>query len=401
MVELHPEAPPSQPAFAFRFEPGEGWRLTARGLPPDLVGRRLESLLRVRVAEAGDDGDVPTVLGDHEITDDGVDFVPRYPLEPGVLFRATLDLRVLGRPGLGEVHTLLFSVPKETEAGDTEVTQVFPSSSVLPENALRFTVRFSRPMRRGGAETNIAVLGPHGWPAPDILYRAPVELWDRSMTCLTVLLDPGRLKRGVGPNRTLGPPLRSGQLHALAISPGMIDGNGRPLRQGFRKSFLVSDAVREPIAFERWTIRAPASGTLDPLELEFPKPLDWAQLWRGIAVASESGAPVGGRIDINRGETLWRLTPDAPWRTGRYRVHVSPALEDVCGNTIDGPFDGPVRSGGDMALERIIRSRPFVVTEARRRARGRVVDSRLSIVRPPLTPADRGRASAPSARRIP
>jgi hypothetical protein len=144
----------------------------------------------------------------------------------------------------------------------------------------------------------------------------------------------------------------------------MIDANGRPLRHLFRKSFLVSDAVREPIAFERWTIRAPTGETLDPLEIDFPRPLDWAQLWRGIAVTSESGAPVGGGIELDRGETLWRLTPNVPWRAGPYRVRVSAALEDVCGNTLDGPFDGPIRSGGDMALEKSIRSRPFVVTEA-------------------------------------
>jgi hypothetical protein len=367
MVQLDPEASAKRPALAFRCDPGTGWRLTARGLRPDLVaslGRRLETVLRVSVAGAGDDGDVPNVPGDHELLDDGVLFLPRYPFEPGVPFRAILDLRVLGPSGSAELQTLDFLIPREGGTGDTDVSQVFPSSDVLPENLLRFTVRFSRPMRRGGAEENIAVLGADGRPAPDILYRAPVELWDSGMTSLTILLDPGRLKRGVGPNRMLGPPLRPGQRYTLAISPGMIDGNGRPLRQGFRKSFLVSDPVREPIGFERWTIRAPASGTLDPLELDFPRPLDWAQLWRGIAVASESGAPVGGRIDINRGETLWRLTPDAPWRTGRYRVRVSPALEDVCGNTLDGPFDGPVRSGRDMALDRTIRSRPFVVTEA-------------------------------------
>jgi hypothetical protein len=315
------------------------------------------------VAEAGDDRDLPNVLGDHEVLGDGVCFTPRYPFEPGVPFRAVLDLRSLGRPGLAEVQTLEFSLPRK-DGGGAEVSEVFPSSDVLPENLLRLYVHFSRAMQRGKARANIELLGPDGRPAPDVLYRAPVELWDRSMTCLTILLDPGRLKRGVGPNRALGSPLSSGQRYTLAIAPGMADMFGRPLRHGFRKPFSVADAVRQPIAFERWRIHIPREGTREPLELNFPSPLDWAGLLRGIAIASESGRPIGGRIDIDRGETRWRFTPDAPWTAGAYNVCVSSGLEDPCGNTLYGPFDGPFRSADDIALETADRSMRFVVKAA-------------------------------------
>jgi hypothetical protein len=368
MVELDrdPDARANPLAVALEFDPILGWCVRARGLRPDLVvrfGGRMESLLRVRVTEAMNDGYLPNVLGDHEVLDDGVRFAPLYPFEPGVRFRAVLDLRVLKRAGLVEVQTLEFSIPKDAGAGDTEVSQVFPSSDLLPENLLRFYVRFSRPMKRGGAEKNITVLGPDGEPTPDVLYRAPVELWDSSMTCLTVLLDPGRLKRGVGPNRMLGPPLRSGLWNTLSIAPGIIDVDGCPTVKGFRKTFRVSDAVREPIAFERWSIEAPAKGTLEPLELNFPKPLDWAQLWRGITIAEVSGKPISGRIDIDLGETQWKFTPEAPWQAGSYDVRISPALEDICGNTPYGPFDAPFRSC-KVAIKTGIGSLPFAVTAA-------------------------------------
>ena len=367
LVEPDREALANLPALAIELEPDVGWYVRARNLRPDLIaslGGRLESLLRVSVAEAGDHGDLPNVFGDHENLCDGVRFIPHYPFEPGVPFRAILDLRVLGRPDFGETQTLEFSIPRVAGPGDTEVREVFPSCDVLPENLLRFYVRFSRPMQRGRARDYIEVLGPDGGPAPDVLYRAPVELWDSSMTCLTVLLDPGRLKRGVGPNQVLGPPLRSGQRYTLAIAPGMIDTDGCPLREGFSKSFRVSQPVREPIAFERWELQVPAMGTFEPLELNFPSPLDWAQLWRGITVISDSGKPISGQIDIDLGETRWRFTPDAPWRAGGYSARVSPGLEDVCGNTPYGSFDGPFRSANDVALETAIRSVPFVVKAA-------------------------------------
>jgi hypothetical protein len=113
----------------------------------------------------------------------------------------------------------------------TEVEKVFPSSDALPENLLRFYVYFSNSMQRGRAEAEIALLGPDGEPASDTLYRVPVELWDRSMKCLTVLLDPGRLKRGVGPNRELGPPLKAGQVYTLAVGAGILDLSGRGLHK--------------------------------------------------------------------------------------------------------------------------------------------------------------------------
>jgi hypothetical protein len=345
---------------------GQGWCVRARNLAPGFatfLGGRVDSLLRVKVAEAGgrNDESLPDISGDHEILGDGLRFIPHFPFESGIPFRATLDLGALGQPGLAEIQTLEFSFRREMRAAETEVKQVFPSKDVLPENLLRLYVVLSSPMQRGRAADNIAILGPDGSPAPDVLYRAPVELWDSNMTCLTVLLDPGRLKRGVGPNRMLGPPLRAGQRYTLAVGPGMIDMHGRPLREGFAKSFSVSEAVREPVAIEKWTIRPPEMGGRQPVELVFPRQLDWAQLWRGITVASESGQPISGRIDIDLGETRWRFTPDAPWQEGAHSVRVSADLEDICGNTPYGPFDRPIGLADDVAREAALLSIPFEV----------------------------------------
>jgi hypothetical protein len=363
----HHEALANPPGLSIEPDPdGRGWCVRARGLGSALATspcERLGSLLRVEVAEVGDldREELPGISGDYLVRDDEVRFTPHFPFEAGVSFRAILDLRVLRQPGTGEVLTREFSFPAKTSNEVSEVTQIYPSSGVLPENLLRFYVRFSSPMQRGCVEDNVEMLGPGGSSAPDVLYRAPVELWDRSITCLTILLDPGRLKRGVGPNRTLGPPLKAGQRYTLKIGPGMIDVHGRRLRDGFSKSFSIAKAVREPIAIEAWSIRPPAIGSREPLELTFPWPLDWAQLWHGIAVTSETDGPVGGQIDIDMGEKRWRLAPDIPWRAGAHWIRISPTLEDVCGNTTSGPFDGPFRSADDVARETVIRSITFVV----------------------------------------
>jgi len=356
----------NEPTLAIESNLGSaGLCLRARKLSPELVASlrgRGESVLRVKVAEAGvsDDDELPDISGDHEILGDGVRFTPHFPFECGILFRAILDLRAIGPLGLADVQSLEFSFSREIGALDTAVRRVFPSSNELPENLLRLYVCFSNPMQRGPARDNIEILGPDGRQASDVLYRAPVELWDKSMTCLTVLLDPGRLKTGVGPHRMLGPPLRAGQRYTLAVGAGMIDVYGRPLREGFNKSFCVSQAIRQPIAIEKWKILPPALESHEPLELTFPRPLDWAQLWHGIAVVSKTGQPISGRIDIDLGETRWRFTPDAPWQAGPHSVSVAPGLEDLCGNTPYGAFDGPFRSPGEVADEASVRSIPFV-----------------------------------------
>jgi hypothetical protein len=336
--------------------------VSIQNLDPDLMAilrscpqpaRVLQAMLRVRVIGVGGPGneDLPDIFGLHQVVETGVRFIPHFPFEPGVLFRAIFDAQQLDRPELSEVLTLEFSLPRDRSPTRTGVMRVFPSCDSLPENLLRFYVCFSSPMQRGRAEEHITLLGPDGRPAPDVLYRPPIELWDRSLRYLTILLDPGRIKRGVGPNRALGPPLKAGQEYTLAIGSGMVDSSGRPLRESFYKSFCVTEAVREPIAVEQWKILAPATKSHQPLEVMFPKPLDWALLGQSIAVVSENGQLMRGRISIDRGERRWSFTPQSRWTSGRYCIRVAPGLEDVCGNSLLGAFDRPLRSAADLACE--------------------------------------------------
>jgi hypothetical protein len=97
-----------------RIKPGgEDWCVRARNPAPGFaatLGSRVNSLLRVKIAEAGgcDDEGLPDVSGDHEILGDGLRFTPHFPFESGVPFRAIFDLRALGQPGLAAIHTLEF-----------------------------------------------------------------------------------------------------------------------------------------------------------------------------------------------------------------------------------------------------------------------------------------------------
>ena len=353
-----------QPSLVVEFDSREpsSVSVSVKRLAPDLIallgnyaqsGGPLTFVLRVTVLqpEAPVDGSLPDIFGRHFVLEDSLRFVPHFPFERGLSYQASFDPRRLDHPDFSKSLRLEFTVPSDLSAPLPEVKHIFPSSDEMPENLLRFYVRFSNSMQRGRVGAEISLLDSDGEPVHDALYRAPVELWDRSMRCLTILLDPGRLKRGVGPNRELGPPLKVGQEYTLAVGSGLFDLSGNRLRETFHKRFRVTGAVRRPIAVEHWKIVLPAANSRQPLSVMFPNPLDWALLSQAITIVSKAEQAIPGRSLIDQCESRWNFTPTSPWAAGNYHLRVALSLEDVCGNSVIAAFDRPLRSGSDLTSE--------------------------------------------------
>lgn len=298
--------------------------------------------VRVQVVGANcDEGSVPDVAGHCELLGDRVRFVPHFPFVPGIIYLATMKLRPAVAPDGGIQVVTEFSIPRDEAGAAPAVTSIFPSGDV-PENLLRFYVYFSHPMRRGHAREAITVLGPDGLPLEDVLYRGPVELWDPEMRRLTVLLDPGRLKRGVGPNRALGPPLAPGQVYSFRIARGLTDVHGRNMQADVVKTFRTLAAVREPVIVSKWSITVPRAGGRGTLAMGFGRPLDHASVEGAITIVDMTGLPVAGEVSIPKGEQSWEFVPGTPWLAGNYSVLIASTVEDVCGNGQDGAFDRPL-----------------------------------------------------------
>jgi hypothetical protein len=343
-----------------QYGPGS---VSVRSLGPDLLALLssgaqpsdlLKSVFRVALAQAPLSGrdSFPDVSGRYRLLEDEVHFIPHFPFERDVKYRAKFDLRLLDPFQTEAPLTLEFAIPSEhTDFEPSEVTRVFPSCDLLPENLLRFYVCFSNPMQRGRALEEIALVDSEGKPAADALYRAPIELWDRTMRRLTVLLDPGRLKRWVGPNLELGPPLKAGEKYTLEIGAGLTDLHGRPLREPFRKHFVVGCPVREPISVESWKVLPPATGSRHPLVFMFSRPLDWALLFHTITVGSPNESVVDGQVVVDQCERQWSFTPNDPWVAGAYQVRVASGLEDLCGNSVTGAFDRPLQRDPRLVTE--------------------------------------------------
>jgi hypothetical protein len=303
----------------------------------------LQGMLRVTVADARlpNDERLPNVLGNYEVLDRGIQFTPLFPFEPGIRYCAIFDSGPLGSAPHADVTTYEFQLPGQVSAGPAQVEHVVPSADILPENLLRFYVTFSSPMQRGQAEKQIKILGPDGRPAPDVLYRPPVELWDRAMRRLTLLLDPGRLKRRVGPNVQLGPPLKEGHRYALVVGDGMLDATGRTLRKTYAKEFVAGPPVRTRVEPAQWRITPPRKRTLEQLTLEFPISVDGGLGSTGVSVVGDARKRVVGEASLDRDGRRWTFTPASVWLASEIHIRIDPNLEDVCGNTLCAPFDVP------------------------------------------------------------
>ena len=194
----------------------------------------------------------PPMLGSYSIEAGALIFRPRFPLAAGVRYHAVY------RPRAGAATEAWFDGPTPAAAPQTRVIQVYPSAAVWPANQLRFYIYFSAPMRRGGVWSHLHLLDDTGRVVPLAFLEIDQELWDRSNQRLTVLFDPGRIKRGVAPDRDLGPPIAEGRRYTIAVDRELLDANlPVPWPTRFRKQFRGGAPVRSAIDPNDWRISPP------------------------------------------------------------------------------------------------------------------------------------------------
>jgi hypothetical protein len=299
---------------------------------------------------------LPPILGAYHVVGDSIRFEPRFPLDPGVRYRAEFEPKRLeetarslapspANPGLapdspaGEPQAVEFSFADSSSAAATIVTAVYPSRAVLPENLLRFYIHFSAPMSRGEAYRHIRLLDQAGNAVEAPFLELDEELWSGDGRRFTLLFDPGRIKRGLRPREEVGPVLEAGRSYELVVDSGWTDAAGHPLAAGFRKSFRAGPPDESSPDPKTWSLRPPVPGARGPLEARFPEPLDRALLDRLIAVRDASDRQLEGTIAVADDETTWRFTPALPWKEGDHRLVIGTELEDTAGNSIARPFE--------------------------------------------------------------
>ena len=251
------------------------------------------------------------------------------------------DLRSPDRGDRARTITAQWRYDAPVGAPSTVVAAIYPTTDIVPMNLLRMYVEFSAPMTSGHAFDHIKLFADGDSLVEEPFFTAGgvVELWDPDHTRLTILFDPGRIKRDLKPHEEMGLPLRTGKRYRLVIDSTWRDAAGRPLMRSLTKQFRVVAQDRALIRTASWRIAPPRAGTTDSLVVTFPEPLDRALLARLVTVHDSAGAKIDGVATISERETRWSFAPSQPWGRGAYALHVDTELEDLAGNNLKKLFD--------------------------------------------------------------
>ena len=323
LAACHRGAEPGAISYDGHVVRAQGWTKAA---PADWT--------RVLTITASDAADAPPLAGDYELKGSTIEFTPRFAPSPA------LSLHVTYHQADGTISTALFPGKAGYVAPSvTKVAQIYPTTGEWPANTLKVYIQFSGPMKQGVAWSHIRLLDETGQAIKQPFVEIDQELWNPSDTRLTVLFDPGRIKRGLLDNEAEGPPLVAGHRYTLTIDKDWPDAAGAPLAEGFQRSFTAGADVRVPVRTEDWKVTAPTPN--QALVITFPRPMDNALVRTAITVTKD-GQKIPGRVILEVHETRWVFIPDHKWAPGDYQLHVegtASGIADVAGNLLGRLFD--------------------------------------------------------------
>lgn len=333
----------SLPALAdtdARFDPSSG-AIVVTGLEDETRAQIMADpdQLRLQVATLDSARGTPVTLENHGTT---LRIRPRFALRPGTRYVLRLN---------GE-HFDIRPAPPRAKA--PILSGFAPSQAVIPANTLRLYLSFSEPMARGQLREAVRLVREDGTPVASPFLNLEAELWDPFQTRATLLLDPGRIKQGVGPNAQSGAPLAAGQGYRLLVSSQMQSAAGVPIGTVIEIAFRVGPAERRAIDPGPWQIIVPPNDSHASLTVVFDRIMDSGAVQRLLTLQDAQGRKVQGEITTDGGS--WSLVPKHAWLPGTYTLVLDAALEDVSGNTPRAPFDaasGTIGAVQDPIIRRI------------------------------------------------
>ena len=294
---------------------------------------------------------IQPMAGRFELDQDAICFIPRFPFLDGLSYSLLVDSVLEDSPSDSlEVWTIQRPAPEGNPTID--VVAIYPSTDELPVNQLKLYIHFSGPMSEGWAARAVHVRrADNDEPLEAVFLAMEPELWDPERRRLTLLLDPGRIKRGLVPNEEAGYPLIEGVPVIVSIDSEFRDAASRPLRNGVERRYEIGPMVRVQVNPADWQYHCPTAGSTERLTVEFDRPLDRALLEHSLWVCDAAGVEVPGQGSVGPDERSWRFEPESPWEEDRYLVMVDPRLEDLPGNSVIRVFDRDLTRAEDAPID--------------------------------------------------
>jgi hypothetical protein len=155
--------------------------------------------------------------------------------------------------GVDKAEVWTIQRPSPEAIPTTEVVAIYPSADQLPVNLLKFYVQFSGPMSEDWATRSVHVRrADNNQQLEGVFVPMEPELWDPERRRLTILLDPGRIKRGLAPSEEAGYPLVEGVAIIVTIDPKFRDAAGFPLRTAVERRYEIGPPVRLKVDPKNW-----------------------------------------------------------------------------------------------------------------------------------------------------
>ncbi|WP_162537000.1 hypothetical protein [Granulicella sp. WH15] len=230
-----------------------------------------------------------------------------------------------------------------------QVVSISPAARSIPANTLRLYVTFDHPARGVVSTRDLRLLDDAGRTIDGAFMDFGQDLWSPDGRRLTVLFDPGRVKRGVEGDGESAAPLQVGHSFTVEVS-------------GKRFHYQVTPAVRTAINPQTWRLALPKAESRDALTVTFDREMDDALLRDQLEVEDARGRLQAGQTTTSSSGRVWSWRPKHGWRTGDYRLIVGNSLEDVSGNRVGEALDHEVGSP-DAARESV--TVPFTVKRHR------------------------------------
>jgi hypothetical protein len=206
------------------------------------------------------------------------------------------------------------------------VVSISPAARSIPANTLRLYVTFDHSARGMVATRDLRLLDAAGRTIDGAFMDFGQDLWSPDGRRLTVLFDPGRVKRGVEGDGESAAPLQVGKSFTVEVS-------------GKRFHYQVSPAVRTAITPQSWRLAVPKAGSREALTVTFDHQMDDALLRDQLEVVDAPGRSQPGRMTASASGRVWYWRPKHGWRTGAYRLVVGSSLEDISGNRVGEALD--------------------------------------------------------------
>lgn len=283
----------------------------------------------------------PKIIGKLTKSDTAITFKSKYGFSKGTSYTVLIVSK-------NDTQRFLVHTPKSIYKPSTYIKNIYPTSSQLPMNQLKFYIEFSAPMRLGNVFENIHLYKlPEGKLESEAFLVTAEELWNPDKTRVTIFFDPGRIKRGVQPNLQLGLPLVEGNKYKLVIDKSWLDVNDVKLTKGFEKIFDVVSVDRESPSAENWKIDFPKTKNKSAIKIDFKEAMDFGLLHSAIVIVDHENRYVEGVIKLSDNESKWMFTPKNKWLKGNYKMIINAWLEDLSGNNLNRKFDVNLNSKRD------------------------------------------------------